>query len=111
MTSVISAALSNAPQGKFWEFHDRMFQNQRTLNRSSLDEYAKQLRLDTDAFKRSLDEKTFAAQVDADMKLGERANVQGTPTLFVNGKRVDNPSDATEVGAAIEAELQKATAG
>ena len=105
------AALAANAQGKFWEFHDRMFQNQRTLNRSALDEYAKQLHLDTDAFKRSLDEKTFATQVDADLKLGEQANVQGTPTLFINGKRVDNPSDAAEVGAAIEAALRETTAG
>ena len=105
------AALAANAQGKFWEFHDRLFQNQRTLSRSSLEDHAKQLHLDTDRFKRSLDEKTFAAQVDADMKLGERASVQGTPTLFINGKRIDNPSDEAEVGKAIEAELQKTTTG
>lgn len=105
------AALAANAQGKFWEFHDRMFQNQRRLDRASLEDHAKQLHLDTEQFKRSLDQKTFATQVDTDMKLGERANVQGTPTLFINGQRVENPSDSAEVSKAIEAELQKASAG
>jgi protein-disulfide isomerase len=99
------AALAAHSQGKFWPFHDLMFKNQQALDRPNLEKHAKESGLDVTAFKKSLDDKKFAAQVDADMKLGEEVSVQGTPTMFINGKRVDNPTDFAAVASLIDSAL------
>lgn len=99
------AALAAGKQGKFWEFHDLLFKNQRAMERSDLEQHATTLGLDLAAFKADLDSGAFKAQVDADMKLGEEVAVDGTPTMFINGKRVGNPTDFAAISAMIEAEL------
>lgn len=99
------ASIEAHKQGKFWAFHDKLFANQRALDRASLEGYAKELKLDLNQFKTALDAKAHSPQVQADMDLGGEVAVQGTPTLFVNGKRVDNPSDFGEVSQAIDAAL------
>src|SRR6185369_13711414 len=76
------AALAANAQGKFWQFHDKAFQNQGKLTRDGLEGIAKDAGLDVPAFKKALDSKTFAADVDADVKLGESVAVNGTPTMF-----------------------------
>ena len=101
------AALTAASQGKFWEFHDRLFYNQR-LDRTGLEEAAKHSGLDVNAFKKSLDEHKYAPVVDSDVKLGERARVQGTPTMFVNGVRFGNPMNFELVRSVIEDALNRA---
>jgi protein-disulfide isomerase len=99
------AALAANAQGKFWEFHDELFKNQQALGRPQLEEHAKKSGLNMAEFKKSLDEKKFGAEVDADMKLGEKVSVQGTPTMFLNGARVENPTDFTAIAALIDAAL------
>lgn len=102
------ASLAAHAQGKFWQFHDKMFENQQKLDRASLDEYAKQLGLDMAAFKKALDDGTYKATVDAEMKLGEEVAVDGTPTMFLNGARVANPTDVAEISKEIDAALKTA---
>jgi protein-disulfide isomerase len=87
------ASLAANAQGKFWEFHDKLFADQTKLDRASLEKTAKDVGIDVNAFKKALDEKTFSATVEADIKLGEGVQVDGTPTMFVNGKRVADPTD------------------
>jgi len=99
------AALAANAQGKFWEFHDKMFQNQSKLTRDSLEGFAKEAGLDVAAFKKALDSKTYAAEVDSDMKLGESVAVNGTPTMFINGARVANPTNFEAISAQIEGAL------
>ncbi len=99
------AALEATKQGKFWEFHDLMFQNQRALTRQDLEKYAGQLKMDMKAFKKALDDKSYAAAVDADMKMGAEVAVQGTPTMFLNGKRVSNPTSIEVVSAMVDEAL------
>jgi protein-disulfide isomerase len=99
------AALAANAQGKFWEFHDKMFQNQSKLTRDGLEGIAKETGLDLGAFKKALDSKTFAADVDADLKLGESVAVNGTPTMFINGARVANPTSFEAISAQIEGAL------
>jgi protein-disulfide isomerase len=62
-------------------------------------------------FKKALDENTHTAAVDRDLKLGEAVRVNGTPTMFLNGKRVENPTDIAAISAMIEAELKAAPPG
>jgi len=99
------ASLAAHAQGKFWEYHDKLFDNQKALERDALEKYAKELGLNVDQFKKALDNKEYAAKVDADMKLGNDVSVSGTPTLFINGKRVQNPTDVAAVSKMIDEAL------
>ncbi len=99
------AALAAHAQGKFWELHDKMFEDQKKLDRASLEASAKAVGLDLVKFKKALDDKTYAPAVDAEMKLGEQVAVDGTPTMFLNGKRVANPTDFDTIAKEIDAAL------
>jgi protein-disulfide isomerase len=99
------ASLAANAQGKFWELHDKMFENQQGLEREKLEGYAKELGLDVAKFKKALDDKTFAATVQSDMKLGEEVSVDGTPTMFLNGARIANPTDFDAISKQIDAAL------
>ena len=101
------AAMAANAQGKFWQMHDLMFANQAALDRESLDKYAKQVGLNVANFKKALDGKQYVAAVDADVKLGGEAAVNGTPSLFLNGARVEDPTNFDAVSAMIEAALSK----
>lgn len=79
------ASLAAHAQGKFWEYHDLLWDNQNALDRASLERYAEEVGLDTDAFKKALDEGTYKDQVDAEFKEGQGFGVSGTPTWFING--------------------------
>jgi protein-disulfide isomerase len=100
------ASLAAHAQGKFWPYHDLLFKNQSQLDRASLEGYATQVGLDLGKFKQALDQDTYSATVDAELKLGERARVDGTPTMFVNGKRVENPASFESVAQQIEQALK-----
>lgn len=99
------AALAAEAQGKFWEYHDVLFANQRSLDQEALEGHAKTAGLNLAQFKQALAGDKLKAQVAADLKLGEQAVVQGTPTMFINGKRVENPTDFAAVASMIDAAL------
>lgn len=101
------ASLAAHAQGKFWEFHDLMFEHQSELDRDSLETYAEQAGLDMAKFKAALDEGTYKDEVDAELEMGKKVAVDGTPTLFINGERVPNPTDF----ASVSAQIDKAIAG
>jgi len=82
------AAECAADQGKFWAYHDRLFQNQEALTVSDLKRYARQVGLDANVFDQCLDSGRQAAEVEEDFQAGLAAGVQGTPTFFVNGQRI-----------------------
>jgi protein-disulfide isomerase len=86
------AALAAAKQGKFWEMHDIMFKNSRELSFDKLKEYAGQIGLDVPRWEKDFASPDVQAQIDKEMAEGRSADVQGTPTFFVNGKRVMNRS-------------------
>jgi protein-disulfide isomerase len=96
------AALAANAQGKFWEYHDKVFDNQKAIERANLETYAKELGLKLEPFKKALDSGEFKAKVDSDVKLGGEVAVQGTPTMFVNGKRIQNPTDTAAVSKMID---------
>jgi protein-disulfide isomerase len=100
------AGLAAHAQGKFWAFHDAVFEHQANLGPADLLSYAKQAGLNVAAFQAAIESRKFASAVDADVALGELVGIEGTPTLFVNGKRVANPTDLAEVGNAIDRALQ-----
>ncbi len=100
------AALAAHAQGKFWEYHDVLFENSRKLDKESLAEYAKKTGLDGAKITAAIDASTYGAAVDKDVKLGNDVAVSGTPTMFVNGKRIANPTDYKTVSDAINEALK-----
>jgi protein-disulfide isomerase len=72
-------------QGQFWPMHDKMFENQQALTRENFEEWASEIGLDVAAFQACLDDEAVAERVDADMAMGEKAGVGGTPSFFING--------------------------
>jgi protein-disulfide isomerase len=86
------AAVAAGRQGRFWEMHDLLFANQRTLQADKLKEYAQQLELDLDRFEADMASAEVKAVIQDDMNLSKKAGVRGTPTIFVNGKLVEQRS-------------------
>jgi protein-disulfide isomerase len=82
------AAMCAHLQGKFWIYHDHLYQNSRALGREALIRYARDLGLDAVRFQADLDGGRCAAPVDSDVAEGSAVGVTGTPTMFVNGVRV-----------------------
>ena len=85
-----SAALAAHKQGKFLEFHDKLFKNQRNLNDTKIQEIAKELELDLERFNKERKDPAITDQITKDMRDGRQAGVRGTPTVFINGKRLKN---------------------
>jgi len=86
------AGLAAHRQGKFWEMHDKIFANQRALSAENLARYASEIGLDVKRWQADLQSKEIQEQVDAELKLGQASQVSGTPTLFLNGRRIGDRS-------------------
>ena len=97
------AAEAAGAQGRFWEMHDLLYQNQRALDHANLVRYAGVLGLDLTRFVSELADHTWEARVRDDFMSGVRSGVNGTPTFFVNGVRHDGPWDADTLSAALVA--------
>jgi len=79
--------------GRFREYHDKLFENQKALDRDSLFRYARELELDIPAFRACLDDPTTMDSITADVAAGTRLGIESTPTLFINGRRVQGALD------------------
>lgn len=100
------ASLCANDQGKFWEMHDAMFEDQARLAVRDLKLSAGRLGLDQQKFDECMDTGRHTEQVQDDLAAGGRVGVTGTPALFVNGAPVDGGAVAYEVIAkAIDAAL------
>lgn len=97
------AAEAAGAQGKFWQMHALMFENQGQLDDAALLRYAGQLDLDVARFRRELGERVHADRVREDFMLGIRSGVNGTPTFFINGVRHDGHQDFATLLQALEA--------
>jgi protein-disulfide isomerase len=86
------AALAAGRQGKFWEMHELIFQNQRQLGPDKFVEFAQKLELDVPQFQKDMESPEILAQINREMQEAKAADVTGTPTIFVNGKRLMNRS-------------------
>jgi protein-disulfide isomerase len=83
------AAEAAAGQGKFWEMHDLLFQNQRALEDPDLVRYAESLGLDAGRVEREVASGAHEKRVRESFRSGVRSGVNGTPTFFINGDRYD----------------------
>jgi len=75
-------------QGKFWEYHDKLYLNQNNMGTDMLVQFATELNMDTRAFEDCLESGKYADEVAQDYQDGVTAGVRGTPTFFLNGNRV-----------------------
>jgi len=96
------AAEAAAGQGRFWQMHDLLFENQRRLRDQDLRAYAEQAGLDLRQFDTELAEHVHAARVREDFMSGVRSGVNGTPTFFINGVRHDGSYEVEALLAALE---------
>jgi protein-disulfide isomerase len=88
--------------GKFWEMHDAIFENQESLGLAMLVELAGELGLDTKKLEAALESNEFTPRVKSDFLGGARSGVNGTPTFFINGQRYNGMFDFPGLVAGIE---------
>ena len=96
------AAEGAAAQGRFWQMHDLLYENQRRLDDPALRSYAETLGLDVEQFDRELTEHVHSARVREDFMSGVRSGVNGTPGFYINGVRHDDSYDVETLLAALE---------
>lgn len=106
------AAEAAGAQGKFWEMHDKLFETQSRWAEekdplSQFVGYAKELGLDEEKFKTDFASPSFHAKVDAHTQAGYRAGVDATPTLFINGNKIELPRTYEELKGVVQKELDK----
>lgn len=91
---VAVASVAAQEQGRFWELHDVLFQQGQGLSTDHLEDYAKQAGLDLERFRKDLTDKhaEYERRVQQDYRQGLEADVRGTPTVYVNGKKLKDRS-------------------
>lgn len=108
--SDLAARATNAAhkQDRFWQMHDLIFANQQQFNPQRLEAYARQLGLNYERFQEDLKSQEIGALVARDRQEGMAAGVQGTPSLFINGKRYTGQLTPEAIVAAVKAEAAAA---
>jgi len=100
-----AAAEAAHRQGKFWEMHDLIFANQREMSETKYVEYAEQIGLDMDRFKRDVAAADVKSKVDADAAEAQKLGVTGTPGFFVNGRFLSGAQPFAAFKSLIDQEL------
>lgn len=95
------AAEAAGAQGRFWEFHDRLFAHQAALGREDLVAHAAALGLDVEQFALELDGETYADVVARQAQGGSWIGVTGTPALFLDDARYTGAYDPAALEAAL----------
>jgi protein-disulfide isomerase len=95
-------------QGKFWDYHAKLFKNQRELGEDKLKTYADQVGLDRTKFDECLRTKPYQAAIDKDLADGAKVGVNGTPAFFINGRMLSGAQPFEKFKEVIEEELASA---
>jgi len=101
-----TAALAAGEQGKFWEFHDKLFENQSVLNDAKVIEIAGMLKLDMDRFRKKMKDPALKELIDRDYEDAQQLGISTTPWIYINGRHLKERSFADFVKA-IDKELKK----
>ena len=104
------AAFAARRQGKFWEYHDLLFENGDSLNDEKFRDIARELGLDLERFEKDINDLKLVARINQDIRLGAYMGVRGTPTVFINGK-VSRARTFEALEAAVRNELQRTRKG
>ncbi|MCG2617431.1 DsbA family protein [Terrimonas sp. NA20] len=102
------AAEAASRQGKYWEMHDIIFENQEQLKKSNLLEYARQIGLDLPRFQTDLESSDLMDIVEEDFESGVRSGVNGTPTFFVDGRKYGGSWEPEAFAAFLNSRLKEA---
>jgi protein-disulfide isomerase len=102
------AAIAAHRQGKFWEMHDALFTHRRDLSRPAILGLARDLGLDMKRFQTDLDSAETKKAVANDVRDGDRAGVEGTPSVYIDGQQYNGNLDLAAMKKVIDAELKKA---
>lgn len=105
------AAECAAAQGRFWQMHDLLFDNQPRFERAQLEAYARLLGLDMPRFTADLDGRAYLQRVRAHQRGGDASGVRATPGFYVNGRVQDVSYGLQSLHQAVEAELRSLTRG
>ena len=103
-----NAALAAGEQGKFWEYHKKLFENQTAIDSSNLEQYAKDLGLNMPKWKAAFESSKFKDSIEADQTLARSLGASGTPSFFINGRSLRGAQPFDAFKAVIDEELQKA---
>jgi len=104
------AAFAARRQGKFWEYHDLLFENGDSLSDEKFRDIARELGLDLERFEKDLNDLKIVARINQDIRLGAHMGVRGTPTVFINGN-VARARTLEALEAAVRHELQRTRKG
>ena len=99
------AAMAAHEQGKFWEMHDKLFEKQQSLSTEVYDQIAKEIGLDLNKFHASIESHRNQAVIQADMAAGSAIGASGTPTFFINGRKLVGAMPFESFKQVIDAEL------
>jgi len=107
-----SAARCANEQGKFWDFHDYLYnhqgqENSGTFSKDNLKKFAADMGLNTDQFNSCLDADKYSKDAQTDLSDGQKAGVNGTPTVFVNGIAIVGAQPYAAFKSAIDSALAK----
>jgi protein-disulfide isomerase len=105
------AAMAAGAQGKFWQMHDVMFQNQQQLSDQNYEKWAKDLGLNMDKWKADMASPKIAAAIEADSKQGTALGANGTPSFFINGRSLVGAQPVDQFKAVIDDELKNSAKG
>jgi protein-disulfide isomerase len=94
-------------QGKFWEYHDKLYANSPKASADDLKSYAKEVDLNVDSFDRCLTSGKYKAVVQQDLKEGAQLGLTGTPTIFINGREISGNQPLEAFQAIIDEELAR----
>jgi protein-disulfide isomerase len=108
--SAAEAAMAAAEQGKFWEMHDKLFARQNELSPALYDQLAKEVGLDMGKFHASIEGHRNQPLIQADMRAGTLLGASGTPTFFINGRKLVGAQPFESFKQVIDSELASAVA-
>ena len=103
-TAKVSYCLNK--QGKFWQFHDKVFANQKDLNDKNLENWVKELKINQDEYKKCLNDPNTEKAITDSISEGMKIGVKGTPSLYLNGVQI-NAMSKESINNAIESERNK----
>jgi len=101
------AAYCAQDQDKYWEFHDWLFQNQRTMNRETMIAQAGEMEMDVEAFEACVEAQTYAGRVVADAQEARSFGITGTPGFLVNGRVLTGAQPLETFEKVINEELER----
>jgi protein-disulfide isomerase len=101
------AAEAAREQGKFWQMHDRLFGAQRELSPETYERLAREIGLDLKRFQEAIRSGKFRARIGDDQRLAATVGASGTPTMFVNGEKVEGAVPFATLKAVIDRKLQR----